>query len=116
MNTDADELEREIEIGRARLDAAVSLLQGRLHSTAIADELIGIGRRSETGGDIYDLALDAVRRNPMPVLLVCAGVALLLPPAERGVGSSTPAPSTAPRRGSGMLQRRRVARLYSSRS
>ena len=112
MTAHTDELEREIEASRSRLDAALGNLQDRLHPASVADELIGIGRRSGVGGEIYDLALGTVRRNPVPILLICVGAPLLLSSARRGTDAAPWNRPLVPRRGPAVPQRRRAARLY----
>ena len=42
-----------------------------------ADTLLGNARRTPALSGVYDGALEAVRRNPVPVLLIAAGVGLL---------------------------------------
>ncbi|MCJ2023653.1 DUF3618 domain-containing protein [Methylobacterium sp. J-067] len=78
MTSDADALEREIEASRDRLDQTLDRLTQRLTPTGIAEDMLGAVRRDATGGTLYDGALEAVRRNPVPVLLMCLGAAMLL--------------------------------------
>ena len=75
------ELEKDIEASRARLDQTIDRIQDRLTTGSLIDEVLGSARRTPLNG-VYDNALDAVRRNPVPVLLIVAGVTLLL----RGAG------------------------------
>ncbi|SDM55060.1 Protein of unknown function [Methylobacterium phyllostachyos] len=78
MTSDADALEREIEASRDRLDQTLDRLTQRLTPTGIADDMLGTVRRDATGAGLYDGALEAVRRNPVPVLLMCLGTVMLL--------------------------------------
>ncbi|MCJ2020446.1 DUF3618 domain-containing protein [Methylobacterium sp. E-065] len=78
MTSDADALEREIEESRGRLDRTLDRLTQRLTPTGIVEDMLGTVRRDGTGADLYEGALEAVRRNPVPVLLMCLGVAMLL--------------------------------------
>ncbi|GJE58215.1 DUF3618 domain-containing protein [Methylobacterium trifolii] len=72
-----NELERDIEESRARLDETIDRIQGRLSVTSLVDEMLGNARRTPLSGT-YDGALEAVRRNPVPVLLIAAGVGWLV--------------------------------------
>ncbi|WP_200905695.1 DUF3618 domain-containing protein [Methylobacterium sp. ARG-1] len=71
------DLEKEIEASRARLDETIDQIQGKLSVPNIVDEMLGNARRTPALSGIYDGALEAVRRNPVPVLLIAAGVGLL---------------------------------------
>ena len=61
--------------------------------SGIVEDMLCTARRSEVGAGLYDGALAAVRRNPLPMLLICTGVGMLLramakpagPPAGRRV-------------------------------
>lgn len=72
-----NEMEREIEESRARLDETIDRIQGRLSVSSLVDEMLGNARRTPLSG-AYDGALEAVRRNPVPVMLIAAGVGWLL--------------------------------------
>ncbi|MCJ2126614.1 DUF3618 domain-containing protein [Methylobacterium sp. J-077] len=71
------DLEKEIEASRARLDDTIDQIQGKLSVPNIVDEMLGNARRTPALSGVYDGALEAVRRNPVPVLLIAAGVGLL---------------------------------------
>lgn len=72
-----NDLEKEIEESRARLDDTIDRIQGRLSVPNLVDEMLGNARRVPALNSTYDSALEAVRRNPVPVLLIAAGVGLL---------------------------------------
>ena len=72
-----NDLEREIEESRARLDETIDQIQGRLSVPNLVDEVLGNARRVPALASTYDTALDAVRRNPVPVLLIAAGIGML---------------------------------------
>ena len=76
MSSEAQELEREIEESRARLDVTIDRIQDRLSVSGIVDDLVGTVRESQFGPAL-DTALDVVRRNPLPALLIAAGVGWL---------------------------------------
>lgn len=77
MSESISDLEKDIEQSRARLDETIDRIQGRLNASSLVDEMLGSARQTPYSG-FYDDALLAVRRNPLPVLLIAAGVGLLL--------------------------------------
>jgi len=77
MTQSIQELERDIEESRARLDVTIDRIQDRLSVSGIVDEVVGSVRATEFGS-VVDTALSIIRRNPVPVLLVAAGVGWLL--------------------------------------
>lgn len=74
--TEMSELEREIEESRARLDRTIDRIQDRLSVSGVADDLMGQARRSGYSASL-DRAAAALRDNPVPVLLVAAGIGWL---------------------------------------
>ncbi|MCJ2062766.1 DUF3618 domain-containing protein [Methylobacterium sp. J-088] len=86
MSVRTDELERDIFASRARLDHALSGIQGRLNAAGIVEDMLGTVRRSEAGAGLYDGALNAVRRSPVPVPLMCLGAVMLLRPRAQRKG------------------------------
>jgi len=77
MTQSIQEIERDIEQSRARLDVTIDRIQDRLSVSGIVDEVVGSVRATEFGA-VMDTALGILRRNPVPVLLVAAGVGWLL--------------------------------------
>ncbi|MFE1602811.1 DUF3618 domain-containing protein [Methylobacterium sp. ID0610] len=77
MSQSISDLEQDIEQTRARLDRTIDQIQDRLSPASIVDEMLGTVRQSPMNG-LYDGALAAVRRNPVPVMLIAAGVGWLL--------------------------------------
>lgn len=77
MSRSVDELERDVEASRGRLDGTLAELQSRLNPTNLAEELTGTrdpaGAAALTAGRLSD----TVRANPLPVLLIGAGFAFL---------------------------------------
>lgn len=112
MNATVNEIEREIEAGRARLDGVLNQLQDRLQPVAFVEDVLGTARRSSAGGNLYDLSLDTVRRHPIPVLLICAGVSMLLARVKRPAKLSAGNLQSASVKGEGHLRRGRRARIY----
>ena len=112
MNATVNEIEREIEAGRARLDGVLNQLQDRLHPVAFIEDVLGTARRSGAAGDLYDRSLDTIRRHPIPVLLICAGVSMLLARTKRSEKVSPSRLPTTSAQGDGRLRRGRRARVY----
>ena len=77
MTQDIKDLERDIEQTRARLDLTIDRLQDKLSMSGIVDDVLGT-MRGNRYGSIYDHALDVIKRNPVPVMLVAAGVGWLI--------------------------------------
>lgn len=112
MNATVNEIEREIEAGRARLDGVLNQLQDRLHPVAFVEDVLGTARRSGTGGDIYNLSLDALRRYPVPALLICVGVSMLLARVKRPAKISAGNLQSASVQKEERLRRGKRARIY----
>jgi len=77
MTQSINDIERDIEESRARLDLTIDRIQDRLSVSGIVDEVVGSVRATEFGR-VLDTAMGIIRRNPVPVLLVAAGVGWLL--------------------------------------
>ncbi|MCJ2054079.1 DUF3618 domain-containing protein [Methylobacterium sp. J-070] len=112
MNATVNEIEREIEAGRARLEGVLNQLQDRLHPVAFVEDMLGAARSRGAGSDLYDLSLNAVRRYPIPVLLICAGVSMLLGRGKRPAKLSAGNLPSARMHGEGCPQPGRRARVY----
>ncbi|MEJ8570048.1 hypothetical protein [Microbaculum marinum] len=68
-------LARDAEVSRARLDLTIDRIEQRLTPLGLADEAVGLVRRS-TYRPALEKGLSAARRNPLPVLLIAAGAGL----------------------------------------
>jgi ElaB/YqjD/DUF883 family membrane-anchored ribosome-binding protein len=77
MSDSIEELERDIEESRARLDETIDRIQDRLSVSGLVDDVVGSVRDTQFGS-VVDHALEIVRRNPLPVLLIAAGVGWLM--------------------------------------
>src|SRR5215212_3700365 len=77
MTQDINALERDIEESRARLDMTIDRLQDRLSVSGIVDDMMGT-MRANRYGSVFDQTLEVIRRNPVPVMLVAAGVGWLI--------------------------------------
>lgn len=77
MSESIKELERDIEESRARLDLTLDRIQEKMSVSGIVDDVVGAARRSQYG-TMMDQAAVAIRRNPVPVLLIVAGLGWLI--------------------------------------
>ncbi len=77
MNASLSDLEKDIEASRARLDETIDRIQNRLTPVNLVDEMLGSARATPLNS-LYDSALETVRKNPLPVLLIVAGIGMLL--------------------------------------
>ena len=77
MSESLSDLEKDIEASRARLDETIDRIQSRLTPVNLVDEMLGSARATPLNA-LYDGALDAVRKNPLPVLMIAAGIGMLL--------------------------------------
>ena len=82
MSKSAEEIEREVEESRARLDRTLDSLQSRLNVTDMAKNLGGLRQPGVLKGRAERLVAEA-RANPVPVLLICAGLGYLVYDAVR---------------------------------
>lgn len=77
MTESLNELEREVEAARARLDGTIEAIQGRLTLSGIVDEVMGsLNKRQVSSG--FDSAVSLAKRNPLPLMIVAAGVGWLI--------------------------------------
>jgi len=83
MTGSLSELEKDIEASRARLDETIDRIQNRLSPVNLVDEMLGTARSTPLNS-VYDDALAVVRRNPLPVLLIAAGVGMLMKKLAQG--------------------------------
>ena len=77
MTQALDELQREVEESRAKLDITLDRLEEKMTVSGIVDDVLGSVRRGHLA-PLYDRTLATLRSNPVPVLLFAAGAALLL--------------------------------------
>jgi len=76
MTQDLQDLEREIEQSRAKLDLTIDRLQGRMTMSGVVDDMLGTARKGQYA-PLFDNVLETIRRNPVPVMLVAMGIGLL---------------------------------------
>ena len=81
MSQNIRDLEQDIEQSRARLDLTIDRLQGKIQDkltvSGMVDDLLGRGRQSRYAS-MYDHTLAVIKRNPIPVMLIAAGVGWLI--------------------------------------
>ncbi|HEX2552081.1 MAG TPA: DUF3618 domain-containing protein [Microvirga sp.] len=77
MAQSINDLERDIAESRARLDNTIDRIQDKLSVSGIVDDVLGQMRRNRYAST-YDSALEVIRRNPVPVMLIAAGIGWLL--------------------------------------
>jgi hypothetical protein len=70
------DLERDIEQSRAQLDLTIDRLQDKMTVSGVVDDVLGTARAGQYG-PLFDHVLETVRRNPVPVMLMVAGLGLL---------------------------------------
>ena len=80
----ADELERDIERTRADIDRILTALHDRLSPAAMTDRVLRTAR--DGGGNFAAEMGRAIRDNPIPSLMVGAGLAWLMIAARSRVG------------------------------
>lgn len=78
MNRSVDDLEQEVVESRERLDRTLDRIQGRLSGAGSISDVIGTARRTLAPREVYDAAVTAIRRDPVPILLICAGAGWLI--------------------------------------
>lgn len=76
MTQSLQDLEREIEQSRAQLDQTIDRLQGKMTVSGVVDDMLGTARAGQFG-PVFDRTLETIRRNPVPVMLIAAGLGLL---------------------------------------
>jgi hypothetical protein len=76
MTQSLQDLERDIEQSRAQLDRTIDQLQNKMTVSGVVDDMLGTARTSQYG-PLYDRVLETVRSNPVPVMLIAAGLGLL---------------------------------------
>ena len=77
MTQDINALERDIEESRARLDLTIDRLQDKLSVSGIVDDMLG-SMQANRYGSIIEQTKEVLRRNPVPVMLVAAGIGWLI--------------------------------------
>ena len=76
MTQDLQEIEREIEQSRAKLDNTIDQLQDKMSVSGVVDDMLGTAR-SGPYAPLFDNVLETVKRNPVPVMLITMGLGLL---------------------------------------
>jgi hypothetical protein len=77
MSGSVDALERDVESSREKLDGTLAELQSRLNPSSLAEELTGTRDPAGAAALTAERLSETVRSNPLPVLLIGAGLAFL---------------------------------------
>lgn len=83
MRDSPDELEREVEASRGRLDRTLGDLQARLNRPDIPRDLADLRRSGLAVSETVERFVADLRGNPAPALLIAAGLGLLVYEALR---------------------------------
>ncbi|MCJ2097644.1 DUF3618 domain-containing protein [Methylobacterium sp. E-046] len=83
MSDSPDDLEHDVEASRGRLDRTLSDLQDRLNGPGIPRSLADLRRSGEAASKTVERVVADVRVNPVPALLIAAGLGLLVYEAFR---------------------------------
>ncbi|KST58965.1 hypothetical protein AO398_19755 [Methylobacterium sp. GXS13] len=78
MSNAADELEQDVEASRGRLDRTLGDLQSRLQGPGMPRDLADLRRSGQAAGEAVERFVADVRVNPVPALLIAAGLGLLV--------------------------------------
>lgn len=92
MSNAADELEQDVEASRGRLDRTLGDLQSRLQGPGIPRDLADLKRSGQAAGEIVERFVADVRVNPVPALLIAAGLGFLVYDAFRSSARRRSAP------------------------
>ena len=68
MTQDLQDLERDIEQSRAKLDLTIDRLQGKMTMSGVVDDMLGTARKGQYA-PLFDNVLETIRRNPVPVMV-----------------------------------------------
>jgi hypothetical protein len=83
MSKSMDALEHEVEATRGRLENTLASLQGRLNVASLAQDFVGTRDPVGVVNLTAQQLASTVRANPVPVLLIGAGLAFLFYDAVR---------------------------------
>lgn len=83
MSTSPDDLERDVEASRGRLDQTLADLQARLNRPGIPRNFADLRQSGQAASQTIERFITDVRANPVPALLIAAGFGLLVYEAFR---------------------------------
>ncbi|MCJ2122067.1 hypothetical protein [Methylobacterium sp. J-077] len=78
MSNAADELEQDVEASRGRLDRTLGDLQSRFQGPGMPRDLADLKRSGQAAGEVVERFVADLRVNPVPTLLIAAGLGLLV--------------------------------------
>jgi hypothetical protein len=76
MSLSSDQLEAKAERTRQRLSERLGRLESRVSPATVASDLFGLPP-ARTTDNLWPILIEQIRRNPVPVLLIAAGVTWL---------------------------------------
>ncbi|GEP12514.1 DUF3618 domain-containing protein [Methylobacterium gnaphalii] len=86
MTKSAEKLEQEIEASRSKLENTLDDLRSRLNTSTLTENLVGTHNPRAALNLLVQRVVNTVRIDPVPVLLIGAGLAFLAYDAvERGL-------------------------------
>ena len=85
MTRSSEQLERDAEQARAQIAGTLDQLRNRLTPGQVVDELFDYGRQTNVGEFARSLGRD-VRGNPLPLMLIGAGIAWAMMGSGRSRG------------------------------
>ena len=106
MTRQSEQLEREVEAARATLESSLDALRTRLTPSQIVEEVVDFARETPVAEFARNVSRD-VQANPMPLIVIFAGIAWAciaaalsstrkIPAVERANAAPPPAgPATA---------------------
>ena len=77
MSRSANEIEREVEATRGRLDRTLDDLQVRLNQPGIPRDFAQLRRSGLAASETIERLAREVHVNPVPALMICAGIGLI---------------------------------------
>ena len=77
MNNSPDDLERDVEASRGRLDRTLGDLQSRFNKPGIPRDFADLRRSGQAASETIERLIADVRINPVPALLIAAGFGLI---------------------------------------
>ena len=83
MSDSPDKLEQDVEASRGRLDRTLADLQARFNRPGIPRDFADLRRSGQAASETVERFVADVRVNPVPALLIAAGVGLLVYEAFR---------------------------------
>jgi ElaB/YqjD/DUF883 family membrane-anchored ribosome-binding protein len=94
MSTETDKIEQDIEASRTRLNDTIEQLGGKLSPGQMLDEALGLAKGQ--AGELVGSLGKQVKDNPIPLLLIGAGIGMLALNMRKGEDRPQAHPASAP--------------------